>query len=62
MIMRIRAIRLRNVKKIGEAGLAIEEISNELNVLSEPNEFGKSTIFETLSHGLLSNIVPSQKR
>jgi len=52
--MQIRAIRLRNVKKIGPDGLAIENISAGLNVLSEPNEFGKSTIFEALYYGLLS--------
>lgn len=52
--MKIRAIRLRNVKKIGDPGLAIENISDGLNVLSEPNEFGKSTIFEALRHGLLT--------
>lgn len=51
--MQIRAIRLRNVKKIGPDGLAIENISAGLNVLSEPNEFGKSTIFEALYYGLL---------
>jgi len=44
--MQIRAIRLRNVKKIGPEGLCIEPIDAGLNVLSEPNEFGKSTIFE----------------
>ena len=38
--MKIRAIRLRNVKKIGEEGLAIENIGDGLNVLSERNEFG----------------------
>ena len=51
--MQIRAIRLRNVKKIGPDGLSIEDISPGLNVLSEPNEFGKSTIFEALYYGLL---------
>ena len=52
--MQIRAIRLRNVKKIGPDGLSIESIDAGLNVLSEPNEFGKSTIFEALRHGLLT--------
>jgi chromosome segregation ATPase len=52
--MQIRAIRLRNVKKIGPDGLCIESIDAGLNVLSEPNEFGKSTIFEALRHGLLT--------
>lgn len=52
--MQIRAIRLRNVKKIGPEGLCIEPIDAGLNVLSEPNEFGKSTIFEALRHGLLT--------
>ena len=52
--MQIRAIRLRNVKKIGADGLSIDSIDEGLNVLSEPNEFGKSTIFEALRHGLLT--------
>ena len=52
--MKITAIRLRNVKKIGAQGLALENLSDGLNVLSEPNEFGKSTIFEAFRHGLLT--------
>ena len=52
--MKIQAIRLRHVKKIGASGLALEGLSSGLNVLSEPNEFGKSTIFEAFRHGLLT--------
>ena len=52
--MEITAIRLRHVKKIGAQGLALESLSGGLNVLSEPNEFGKSTIFEAFRHGLLT--------
>lgn len=52
--MKIQAIRIRHVKKIGAQGLALEGLSDGLNVLSEPNEFGKSTIFEAFRHGLLT--------
>lgn len=52
--MKITAIRLRHVKKIGGQGLALESLSDGLNVLSEPNEFGKSTVFEAFRHGLLT--------
>jgi len=52
--MKITAIRLRHVKKIGDQGLALENLCDGLNVLSEPNEFGKSTIFEAFRHGLLT--------
>ncbi|MBB4658148.1 AAA family ATPase [Parvularcula dongshanensis] len=46
--MRIEAIRLRNVRAFGEAGLALEGLTDGLNVLSAPNEFGKSTVFDAL--------------
>lgn len=52
--MKITAIRLRHVKKIGGQGLALENLSDGLNVLSEPNEFGKSTVFDAFRHGLLT--------
>lgn len=44
--MIIRAIRLRDVRRFGEQGIAIESIENGLSVLAERNEFGKSTIFD----------------
>lgn len=46
--MRISAIRLRNIRRFDRDGLAIENIPSGLSVLAEPNEFGKSTLFEVL--------------
>lgn len=46
--MKLKAIRLRNVKKFGADGVAIEGIGDRLSILSAPNEFGKSTIFEAV--------------
>lgn len=46
--MKLRAIRLRNVKKFGPDGVALEGLGNGLSVLAAPNEFGKSTIFEAV--------------
>ena len=46
--MRITAIRLRNVRRFDRDGLAIENIPPGLSMLAEPNEFGKSTLFDVL--------------
>lgn len=46
--MKISALRLFNVKRFGGRGVAIEDIRDGVNVLSEANEFGKSTSFEAL--------------
>jgi hypothetical protein len=46
--MKISALRLFNVKRFGGRGVAIEDIGDGVNVLSEANEFGKSTSFEAL--------------
>ncbi len=46
--MKLTAIRLRNVKKFGAEGLAVEGIANGLSILSAPNEFGKSTLFDAV--------------
>lgn len=46
--MKISAMRLFNVKRFGGRGVAIEDIGDGVNVLSEANEFGKSTSFEAL--------------
>ena len=46
--MRITAIRLRNVRRFDREGLAIENIPPGLSMLAEPNEFGKSTLFDVL--------------
>ncbi|MBX3596895.1 MAG: AAA family ATPase [Rhizobiaceae bacterium] len=46
--MKIEALRLFNVKRFAGRGVAIEDIGEGVNVLSAPNEFGKSTSFEAL--------------
>ena len=50
--MILRAVRLRNVRKFGASGVALEAISPGLNVISQDNEFGKSTVFEALRTAL----------
>ncbi len=46
--MRISALRLFNVKRFADRGVAIEGIGDGVNVLCAANEFGKSTSFEAL--------------
>lgn len=46
--MKLTALRLHNVKRFAERGVAIEGISDGVNVLSAANEYGKSTCFEAL--------------
>ena len=46
--MKLRAIRLYNVRQFGGRGVAIEGIADGLNSFAEPNETGKSTIFDAL--------------
>lgn len=46
--MKLRALRLWNVKKFARRGIAIENIGDGVNVLSAENEFGKSTSFDAL--------------
>lgn len=46
--MKISALRLHNVKRFAGRGVAIEGISDGVNVLCAVNEFGKSTSFEAL--------------
>ena len=46
--MKISALRLFNVKRFANRGVAIEGISDGVNVLCAANEFGKSTSFEAL--------------
>jgi hypothetical protein len=50
--VKIRAIRLWNVRRFGNRGVAIEGISDGVNVLAAENEQGKSTCFDAL-HALL---------
>lgn len=44
--MRLLAVRIRNVRKFGSGGMAIENIPAGLSLLAAPNEFGKSTLFD----------------
>lgn len=46
--MRISALRLHNVRRFAQRGVAIEGIGAGVNVLCAPNEEGKSTNFEAL--------------
>jgi len=46
--MKISALRLFNVKRFANRGVAIEGIGDGVNVLCAGNEFGKSTSFEAL--------------
>lgn len=46
--MKISALRFFNVKRFAGCGVAIENISDGVNVLCAANEFGKSTSFEAL--------------
>ena len=50
--MRFEALRLRNIRRFGPEGLALEALSQGLNVLTAPNEFGKSTLLDALRIGL----------
>jgi len=46
--MKLRALRLHNVKRFAGRGVAIEKIGDGVNVLTAANEFGKSTTFDAL--------------
>lgn len=46
--MKLRALRLWNVRKFANRGIALEGIGDGVNVLSAENEFGKSTSFDAL--------------
>ena len=45
--MKLRAIEMTNVRRFTST-MRIDGIGDGLNVLSEPNEFGKSTLFDAL--------------
>ena len=45
--MKIRSITLNNVRRFTEP-TRIDDIGDGLNVLSEPNEYGKSTLFDAI--------------
>ena len=46
--MKLRALRLWNVGRFANRGVAIERIADGVNVLAAPNEAGKSTAFAAL--------------
>lgn len=46
--MKLRAIRLYNVRQFGGRGVALEDIRDGLNSFAAPNETGKSTFFDAL--------------
>lgn len=46
--MKLTALRLHNVKRFAGRGIAVEGITDGVNVLSAANEHGKSTCFEAL--------------
>lgn len=46
--MKLRAIRLHNVRRFTDRGISIENINDGVNVLAAANEFGKSTIFDAV--------------
>jgi hypothetical protein len=46
--VKLRALRLRHVRRFGAEGAALEEIADGVNVLAAPNEVGKSTLLDAL--------------
>ena len=59
--MKIKAVRLRNIRIFGDKGMAIEGIPEGLSLLAAPNEFGKSTIFDALRTVLFERHVAKNK-
>lgn len=50
--MKLRALRLRHVRRFGAAGAALDGVADGVNVLAAPNEFGKSTLVDALRAAL----------
>jgi DNA repair exonuclease SbcCD ATPase subunit len=59
--MRLRAIRLRHARRFGEGGIALEGLSDGLNLLARPNEFGKSTLLDALRLALFEPLTTQNK-
>ena len=51
--MKLTALRLHNIRRFADRGIAIEGMSDGVNVLCAANEYGKSTCFDAL-HALFS--------
>ncbi|MCC5985645.1 MAG: AAA family ATPase, partial [Rhodobacteraceae bacterium] len=50
--MRLRALHLENVRRFAGQRLSVTGIGDGITVIAEPNEFGKSTLFDAL-HALM---------
>ncbi|MGF1445098.1 MAG: AAA family ATPase [Pikeienuella sp.] len=50
--MRLRALRVHDLRRFAGRGVALEGITDGLNLFAEPNETGKSTLFDAL-HALV---------
>jgi DNA repair exonuclease SbcCD ATPase subunit len=50
--VKLRAVRLRHVRRFDGRGTALEGIDDGVNVLAAPNEFGKSTLVDALRTAL----------
>ncbi|WP_339749628.1 hypothetical protein [uncultured Maricaulis sp.] len=59
--MKLRSIRLQNVRRFTRP-VCLEGISNGVNVLCEPNEFGKSTLFDALQALVFKSHTSSDKQ
>lgn len=59
--MRLRSIRLTNIRRFAGQTLSLDGLGDGITVLCEPNEFGKSTIFDAL-HALFFERHRSQKQ
>lgn len=60
--MRIDAIRLQNVRRFGTEGISLEGFEPGLNILSQPNEWGKSTVLEALRTAVLRKATGKPER
>ena len=60
--MRLISLRFRHVGTFGADGVALDDLSSGLNVISETNEFGKSTILKALEVFLFKPFSSSDKQ
>lgn len=59
--MRLRALRVFDIRQFGGRGVALEGIEDGLNSFAEPNETGKSTLFEALHAAMFEKFTSSGK-